>query len=506
MVVENKILKTASLTTISKVISVLATIITLPLLLKSIGKDDYGLFVLITSLTGYLGLMTFGATSTLKNKVLESYSLGDYEKTNLIISSIFSTYFLIFLLNLILFLTVTFLYPEIYFSVLTDYKVSVTTKYIFLLLILTTLINTFIGSIFINIYHGIDKLGFLAKLQAWIIIISTIFYILFLMLKPSLLGVIIFNFVKSIFIIAINYFYLKKEYVKLHIYISQKALIFFKYLKKSSYYFFIASLLTVVATSIDYIMISKFLGVNDVALFDISQKIYLVIASAFPIAYSSWPSVSRYYFNGKRNALHALFYKSIRLNILSKITFFIPAFFAYPIIIKFWLGNEYIANTEVYFLFLIIFSNNVILGICSLFFSATENQEHLILIILISVLVNVISSVFIFLYFQLGINSFLIGTIISQVIMFVLYLYKYKIIFDKIINILFLVKYMIFFGTLGGILFIIFKSIGIYEVLTFKTLFLVAFLFLIYFILIYILLLRKHEKLKIQNIFRKNKN
>lgn len=501
MAIEYKILKTASLTTISKVISIFAGIITLPILLKSLGKDDYGLFILISSLTGYIGLMTFGATSTLKNKVIEAYNRSDFIQTNLIISSIFSIYFIVFLINLLSFLLITIFHPELYYNILNDYPVTSDTKYIFFILIFTSLINTFIGSIFVNCYHGINKLDFLAKLQAWITIISTFIYIFFLFSEPNLLAVTIFYLIQSFCIIVLNFFFLRKNYIHLHIYISKQSILYFSELKKSSYYFFIASLLTIVASSADYIMISKFMGTDEIAIFDLSQKIYLIIASAFPIAYSSWPIVSQFYFKNKKNALHALFYKTVRLNILTKATFFLPAFLLYPLIIKYWLGDEYVTDTNIYFSFLLIYWNNLFFGIFSLFFSATENQKHLVVLTLIYLLINIGSSLLIFFQFNLGLLSFLLGTLISQYVLFILYVIKYKKIFGKSLNIQYFLRYFTTFGFLVGILYFLMLLLNVYNDLTLQNCILIGTLIVSYFIVVYYLILNQSEQKTLQTFF-----
>jgi O-antigen/teichoic acid export membrane protein len=503
MAIEGEILKTASLATISKIISVFASILTLPLLLQSIGKDDYGLFVLISSLTGYLGLMTFGVTSTLKNKIIETYNKQDYIETNLIISSVFSVYFFIFILNIILFSIATFSYPEIYYNLLNGYTIVDDTKYVFFLLIFTSMVNTFIGSVFINCYHGINKLNFLARLQAWIVIVTTVFYVIFLFYEPNLFAVVVFNLVRSIFIIAINYFYLKKQFIQLKIYISKEALNYFTKLKKSSYYFFIASLLTIMTTTADYIMISKFYSTSEITIFSISQKIYLIIASALPIAYSSWPVVGKYYHANKSNALHMLFYKTIRLNIITKVTFMLPVFLSYPLIVKYWLGESYVTDTSIYLSFFIIFANNTVLGIFSLFFSATENQKYLIFITFVNLIVNVYCSLYIFYIYELGILSFLIGTIISQYIIFGLYLLKYKKIFKKSISIRYLFKHFIHFCVIGTVLFITLNLFDIYERIDAIKFMILILLNLSYFTYIYYVVLKRIERTNFINFIKK---
>lgn len=505
MAIENQVLKTASLTTIARTLSVIASIITLPLLLKSIGKDDYGLFVLIGSLTGYLGLMTFGATSTLKNKIVESYNQKDFYKVNLIISSVFSVYFLVYIFNLLIFSIISFFYPEFYYGLLNNYVISNDTKYVFYFLIVTTLLNTFVGSVIVNSYHGINKLNVLAKIQAYTTIFMTVFYIVFLIFEPSLLTVVVFNLLKSFILIIINYLFLKKNFIQLKIFISIKALVYFKELKKSSMYFFIASLLTIMTTSADYIMISKFYDTSSLAVFDISQKIYLIIASAFPIAYSSWPIVSKYYFANKKNALHLLFYKLIRLNILTKITFFLPAFLFYPVIVNLWLGENFVSSMYVYFAFFVIFANNVVLGIFSLYLSATENQKHLISMTFINLIVNIGSSLYIFYEYKIGLLSFLLGTIISQYVLFFLFILKYKNIFNKQIKIMYFIKYFLFFCFIGLIMFYTIRLTGIYQNFNSINVFVCFILLLIYFAYVFIFILRIKERKKLYNLLNRKK-
>ena len=492
-----KILRSLSFSTISKFINIISGFITLPLVVSSIGRSDYGLFLLITAMSGYLGIMNFGITGTLKNRIVEAESKKDTDTVNSVISSVFLIYFILFFLTLIIFLLITLWLPQIYYSLLSEYTVTDKTSYIFFLIIFMTLMNTFVGSVVTNCFHGLNKIDLLAKIQSISSILFSIIYIVFLLYKPDLLWLVGFQLVRSLLTILINYLILKNSYKALKIRFSLHSFLFFRTLGKSSAYFFIASLFTTMASTLDHILISKLLGTAEISTFDISQKLYNFISSAFPVAFTSWPLVGKYYFQGRKVELETLIYKLWRLNFLFKVSMYIPVFIVYPYIIDFWLGHEFATQYSVYFLFLCIYCLNSIIGIMNLFLSATENQKSIIYLSLGNLIINASSSLILFFHFDKTIHSILMGTIIGQ--LFLLGAYNRSITKCLSIQIKFRKVWSYYIKIIPVIfLFILVKKIDFFIQNSLLQFFAIIFLIFAYIIYFYQLVLQEDEKQSIR--------
>src|SRR5262252_9228196 len=69
------------------VVTVAATYILLPYSLKHIGQEQYGIWLIITSLTGYMGLLMLGVPMASVRFMADSLAKHDYEQMNKFIGS-----------------------------------------------------------------------------------------------------------------------------------------------------------------------------------------------------------------------------------------------------------------------------------------------------------------------------------------------------------------------------------------------------------------------------------
>ena len=78
---------------IFKIASSVATFISVPLLLHALGTDNYGIWVTLTALVGWLNLFDFGSGYALKNKVTESLIEPNFSTINILIAGTLQFYF-----------------------------------------------------------------------------------------------------------------------------------------------------------------------------------------------------------------------------------------------------------------------------------------------------------------------------------------------------------------------------------------------------------------------------
>lgn len=98
-----KLIKAIVGSTSFKLLSAIVTFITVPLLLHSLGTENYAIWVTSTALVAWLNLFDFGAGYSLKNKVTESIALGNIKELNILIAGTLQFYFLMTLGILIAF-------------------------------------------------------------------------------------------------------------------------------------------------------------------------------------------------------------------------------------------------------------------------------------------------------------------------------------------------------------------------------------------------------------------
>jgi len=94
-----------------KLLSAITSFITVPLLLKALGTNQYAIWVTSTALVSWLNLFDFGSGYSLKNKVTEAIALDDFRKINILIAGTIQFYFLMSGIALCLFIGALFLLP-----------------------------------------------------------------------------------------------------------------------------------------------------------------------------------------------------------------------------------------------------------------------------------------------------------------------------------------------------------------------------------------------------------
>jgi len=75
-----------------KLISSVVALVSVPLLLKTLGTSEYAVWVTSTALVAWLNLFDFGSGYSLKNKVTESLATGEFEELNVLIAGTFQFY------------------------------------------------------------------------------------------------------------------------------------------------------------------------------------------------------------------------------------------------------------------------------------------------------------------------------------------------------------------------------------------------------------------------------
>lgn len=84
----------------------LVSFLLFPFIVSHVGKEIYGVYLIVISVTGYFGILDFGVMSALMKYVAEYHGKGDFKGINRIINASFSFYVIVgSLISLLLFLT-----------------------------------------------------------------------------------------------------------------------------------------------------------------------------------------------------------------------------------------------------------------------------------------------------------------------------------------------------------------------------------------------------------------
>lgn len=370
------------------------------------GKENLGLMKLFTQLLAYINVIEIGIAPASTFALYKPLLNKNYEQISIIINTIKNLFnkisILILIIGISLNLGLNLIIKDIFFN-------RIIYLYWSLYVINTSLSYSFITY---NILFLADQKILLIKtIQGISKIISQIFQIIMIVKYQSFLYFIIFLFLENILQYIFYKIYYKKYYSEiLNFKTNKKDYSIIKNLKNLFWH----KISVVVIFNTDFIIISKFISLETVAIYA-SYKMLTTILSTIlnTIIFVLKPKIGNFIVvNSKENIFN--YWK--KLNIIFLGIGIIFAFSFYKLANKFiflWLGKEYIFNdTTVIFITINLFLECT-RGMIDIFKEGSGFFDDIHLPIL-EAIINFIASIILVQY--LGVNGVIIGTILSNIL------------------------------------------------------------------------------------------
>jgi len=236
-----------------------------PFIVSHVGKEVYGMYLLVMALTGYLGVLELGVTAAVTKYVAELTAKGDKEGAKKIISASFSLFFVIGLIVATALFILSFCFDHI-FAVEAANKIVM--RQLFWVAAVASLF-IWPGKIFTRVLEGFQRYDWLATIKIIeIVLIGASAYLIF----SRGLGIVFFLLLSYLFIIL--------EYVGAYIigrYHLLKSKIIFPYFNKEvfktifsfSFFLFLNNLVGIVIFNFDSFVIGAFVSVSALTLYGV---------------------------------------------------------------------------------------------------------------------------------------------------------------------------------------------------------------------------------------------
>ncbi|HIP13325.1 MAG TPA: hypothetical protein EYG73_11480, partial [Arcobacter sp.] len=101
-------------TVAQKILTKIIGLIVTPIVLIYLDKTEYGIWVIIGSVLGYMGLMDFGVTGATAAIAAKSNTKEDEHRINIIINNAFALQSIIGILIIIVGFMISFYFPEVF--------------------------------------------------------------------------------------------------------------------------------------------------------------------------------------------------------------------------------------------------------------------------------------------------------------------------------------------------------------------------------------------------------
>ena len=305
-----------------------------PIFIKNLSLEIYGFWVLIFSIANYAKL----GSSGINNAVIKFLGSNKQKKNKekLLINIIFI--FLFYSLSLITILSVIALIFN--FNNLISFDFEGNIEFFFILCIVFIVLKSF-EEILINVYISFEHYEISTFLKVFSKSVIFIMQVIIIIIYQDIITLIKISSITLLLLVLIQFFIIQKRYNLIN-YSKIRNLVQIDIIKKIFYYtkgLIVNNLIGVVNVSFDKFIVSYFLGLKILALYNIAFLVYSFIHSVFnSFFFYLFPKMSK-----MKNKL--LIYKTF---IRAEINIFILGlpliFFIYLVsetFLKFWLGTSY---------------------------------------------------------------------------------------------------------------------------------------------------------------------
>ncbi|HLD82347.1 MAG TPA: polysaccharide biosynthesis C-terminal domain-containing protein [Candidatus Omnitrophota bacterium] len=363
-------------------ISILSNLILVPMYLNYLGKEQYGLWLVVLSLVSYFGFLNLGITQSVANLVA-----GANAKNNLSgIRSIVATGFWLF--AALAFIAALFLAGLFKFIPMDNLiKVSGGLKEVIAsLLIISSLF--FLLKLPLTVFRvALRSLNLIYKEQLFVILGTVIQFLgvlLVLVFKIGLIGLAVVYGSAEIIASLIIFMYLVRLIpgLSLSIKLMDKALV--KKLIKPSLYFF---LLQFVGASLiwgaDNIIIAVTLGVSQVAPYAIAFRFFMMCSGvAGVITANMLPAISASYESDKEK-LSLIYLNALKVCFAIGILSFILLMNIGPALLIKWVGvNNYVGDSTFYLFVWLIFIQAILFPADAILMATGQHSGYAKLVVL----------------------------------------------------------------------------------------------------------------------------
>jgi len=400
-----------SLGVLYKILNMGIAFLTIPILLKYLKTEQYGLWVTIFSIVNVIIYIDGGISNGLKTKLSEALGRKDLKLAREYVST---AYISITFFSLLILTVGSLLIYFINFKILLNTTISESTLKITFFITLLSMTIGYILILYKSLFYALQKSAVVELSMLIYQIINLILIILALeYFNSSLVYVAIFYGFSTVFIGIIFSILIFKKYKE----ISPSK----KFFKKEAFHslfglsinFFLIQLCMIIIFSTDNLIISKFLGPSEVTNYDIVLKLFqVVITFSVIIQDPFWALYSEAYENRDFVWLKKTI-KKWNILFLPFLGFVIVLIFIAKPLITFWLQKDLEIQTSL-IVFMGIFVIVRVYGIIYMYFLNGIGKIKLQMwLYVFGAIINIPLSIYFVKYHNLGSSGVILGTIIS---------------------------------------------------------------------------------------------
>jgi len=468
-------LKGFASTTAQKILTKLIGLIVTPIVLTYLDKTEYGIWIIIGSLLGYMGLMDFGVTGATSAIVSKSNTKENEHRINIVINNAFVLQSIIGLLIIAVGFIVSFYFPHIFN--MGDYSKE-DAWLVFVMAIIGYGIS-FPPKSLKGLIRARQMIALSVWLEFFLFVLTTLLNLYLLHLGFGLLALPIGTIVIRLLSYPLFVLFAKKAYPQLKFDFSIVTLTHMKEIFGVSSYWFIGMVAAIVIYSTDTILIGMFLSTAMVTMYALTYRLSEVIREfIYSINFTLMPGIGQIMGSGDIDKASEIYLRSqpviLSLAIIGAV--FIYLFNGH--FVSSWVGDEYFSGDTLSLIFAGMLFITVVFHASSLVISADLKLKGVTIVRIVEAVINILLSIWLVQVY--GLVGVALATLIAGImtsfwaipyitmkhLRISLSTWLQKIVFKLLgvftvsILLAYCVKLLLGFGTLGIVTSLIFYIVG----------------------------------------------
>lgn len=395
-----------------KVGAIVATFLAMPIMIKYLGVENFGVWATMLTLVNWVMLFDLGIGNGLRNKISESLAQDNPTQAASYISTAYGLIGFVAFFLFTMFLIVSIWLP--WQAIFNTQSISESDlKYAVITLSFFIFFNFWI-SLVNQICHGLQKTAVVVMGQFVSNALALIFvFLLYFFAESSIIfmawaygaAIVLANMVLTLFVFKSHRdlipnrqrFDIKR--------ISQLLSLGIK--------FFIIQIAVLIIFMTDKILISQLLGPEYVTQYEVIFKLFSVFIIIHGLVLAPlWPAYSDAYQKGDLDWIRSNIKQQIRL---AFVLFFAAFFLAAvgPMIVKLWVGNKVTSPSSLYYLFALFIVFSVWSNVFSYFVNSINRINLQLYTSIVAAIINIPLSIYFVKVSRLGLEGIVLATIIS---------------------------------------------------------------------------------------------
>ncbi len=313
------------------------TFILFKFIVDNVGETDYGIYLLVTAITGYFGILDLGIGHSLVKFVAQYHAKDDKEKLNEVIN----TTFYIFLIVGIIGAVVLFLIGKFLLGYFVDDEIYLKAQAIMYLIGATFIFSLSLASLK-GVLAGLQRYDILAFITLIMSLVNLAIVVLVLSLGGNIVDLVFYTTITGLLGFIITAWYIQRllPYVSIKFSNMKRGMV--KVLMDLSMSVFLLSIFVMIIYYTDRLVIGLLIDVTLLTFYQAAWKLYGIPTKIPEIGlYAVIPVASELEATDNLPALRRLFLRGTKYVLAMSLALAVPLVFLSKGLLTIWMGDEY---------------------------------------------------------------------------------------------------------------------------------------------------------------------